>query len=127
MGREKSLVLVPENFLKGTVSYPKILLRIVWCSTSKGTDKRFVFSAITLLMKYFWRLQLKWKRKDHSKRSRDAVLRHVSELTSALKRKDPLCQGNRGALIARIHLMMHPERYGQEPDSAFMVRTAKPQ
>jgi len=41
--------------------------------------------------------------------SRDAVLRHVSELTSVLKRKDPFCEGNRGALIATIKLMMHPE------------------
>lgn len=103
------------------------LLRVVWCSTSKGTDRRFTFSAFSLLVKYFWRLSLKWKWKDHSKRSRDVVLRHVSELTSALKRKDPLCHGNRGALIARITLMMHPQRYAQEPDSAFVVSTAKPQ
>lgn len=33
----------------------------------------------------------------------------VSELNSVLKRKDLFCQENRGALIARINLTMHPE------------------
>lgn len=48
--------------------------------------------------------------KGSTKKPRDAVLRHVSELTSVLKRKDPLCRGNRGALTARINVMVHPER-----------------
>lgn len=71
---------------------------------SKGTDRCFTFSAFSEILEAVTKAEMKGSL---PKNKRCSI--KVSELNSVLKRKDLFCQENRGALIARINLMMHPE------------------